>query len=690
MKNILACILLFLGSANLLAQVGEWTWVHGLSTSNSLGSYGSKGISSQSNEPPGMYEGCSWTDLNGNFWLYGGINVSTAFQAMWKYDPVINQWTWMSGDSMTSPANFGVQGIPSPNNLPPGISWGAATWVDQLNNLWLYGGNTFQGEVADLWKYNTTTNEWTWMKGPGTYNSPAVYGNRTIPDTANNPGQRYETRVCWIDGNNLWLFGGMYDDNGYHQYNDLWKYDILSNTWTWMKGPNIPDQQGQHSGWTVEDSLNEPDSRPCYAKWKDSSGNFWFFGGGPYVSGNFTYEDDLWKFNPLTNNWAWMGGNNPGIQLANTYGTKCIPSTNNWPLSRRENSASWVDDNGDFWMFGGETFSRRGLNDLWKYCVQSNEWIWISGDSLSNSPGNWGTQGVSAPTNVPSERMGSMTSKHNNDLYLFGGGSANWGSFYNDLWKFVIDSGCGTCPQNLILPQSQFSISASSFCEGTCVNFINQSVNATTYQWYFPGAVPSSATTASPQNICYYTQGNYDVTLVAANGAGTDSVTITNAIVVFPPVQFSPITRSGDTLFSNQGYVSYQWYLDSTMITGANNFYYVATQSGNYSVQVEDSNGCSATAIMIDVIASAGELSPVILNIVFAENNIILNYGLSTPAEVQITLNSDLGQLIYSTNSVLKQGNNFFRIDNTRISPGIYFITLSIGGKVFTKRIFID
>src|SRR5690348_11245450 len=92
------------------AQAGDWTWIHGSSSSGSAGNYGTQGLSSPTNEPPAFYEACEWTDLNGNFWLFGGGYAT--YNDLWKYDPVSNEWTWMKGTHTTSdPGNYGVQGV---------------------------------------------------------------------------------------------------------------------------------------------------------------------------------------------------------------------------------------------------------------------------------------------------------------------------------------------------------------------------------------------------------------------------------------------------------------------------------------------------------------------------------------------------------------------------------------------------
>ena len=60
------------------------------------------------------------------------------------------------------------------------------------------------------------------------------------------------------------------------------------------------------------------------------------------------------------------------------------------------------------------------LNDLWKY--DGNNWTWISGSNIPNQLGNYGQQGISSSSNIPSPRYGSVSWIDNNyHFWLFGG-----------------------------------------------------------------------------------------------------------------------------------------------------------------------------------------------------------------------------------------------------------------------------
>ena len=149
------------------AQQGEWTWMHGDSTGGSLGHYGVQGVSDPLNEPPSADEIVSWVDLQGNLWLFGG---EFAYGDLWKYDVTTDEWTWVKGPGIGAQSGvYGTLGIPSGTNLPGGRSR-AASWVDSSGHLWLFGGIGFDAfgiysYLDDLWMYDISTNEWTWMKG---------------------------------------------------------------------------------------------------------------------------------------------------------------------------------------------------------------------------------------------------------------------------------------------------------------------------------------------------------------------------------------------------------------------------------------------------------------------------------------------------------------------------------------------
>lgn len=419
-------------------QAGEWVWIHGDTTNLNNGNFGIKGVSSPTNYPPPMYEPCEWTDLNGNFWLYGGLKSGCGgfcvYNDLWKYDPATNQWTWMKGTGIpNSIGNFGIQGVASMNNQPPALSWGVKSWVDLNGNLWMFGGSDYNVAPTfynDLWKYDISTNLWTWMKGTGIANQPANYGTKGIPNMANNPAKSVESAMSWTSNS-----GELFHLENFT--NVLWKYNVTTNMWTWMKGSPTPSAMNT-GNFQVEDSLNNPHSGELYSKWKDQNGNFWFLDNAGL----------MWRYNEVTNNWTWMNGDTSlHISCYRNYGDKCIPSVLNAPGGRHENRATWTDSNGNFWMYGGSMFFCGGLSDLWMYHVASNKWTWAGGEtSIITMPNShYGSLGFSSPLNNPGYKQGAIGWSDNfGHLYLYGGTGLGHSWYSGALWKYTIDTICFT------------------------------------------------------------------------------------------------------------------------------------------------------------------------------------------------------------------------------------------------------
>ncbi len=422
------------------SQTGKWTWVRGDTILGSLGNYGIKGLPSSTNEPPARYESIEWTDAQGNFWVYGGEDAAGTLCDLWRYNPITNIWTWVSGDSIHNFLGvYGTQGVSSPTNSPPSSSV-AISWSSLDGDLWMFSG--YGNFCNTLWRYNISSNQWTWMKGD-TANCEPVYGIKGISSVFNTPGYRLETSCSWVDNvGNLWLFGGDGKASGFSSgyLNDLWKYNTITNEWTWISGDSIPNIPSVYGTLGVASINNTPGGRYVYASWKDNLDNFWLFGGAYFT---FENKNDLWKFNPLTNEWTWMNGSSL-VNQTGSYGIKGIESSSNFPGARYETRSRWTDACGDFWLYGGH--GGGFFNDLWKYNVSNGKWTWVSGDTLNwYSPPIYGTMGVASYTNKPGGRQGANAFRRGNELWLFGGFTSDpsaWIPLENTLWKFTPDSVC--------------------------------------------------------------------------------------------------------------------------------------------------------------------------------------------------------------------------------------------------------
>jgi len=404
---------------------------------------------------------------------YSNSAIATAAYTITPSNSQVGQWTWMAGSSTVGsnsgqPAVYGKLGVPAAANTPGGRSE-ATSWTDASGRLWFFGGIAYGPNskplfLNDLWMFDDSLNEWTWMSGsstapcpPTTFcGQPGVYGTVGTPAAGNAPGGR-DDAVSWADNaGNLWLYGGVgFDANGtFGVLNDLWKFNPATGIWTWMGGNTtlLPPGIGQlpvYGTLGTPASGNIPGGRYAATAWTDSNGRFWLFGGaGFYLASETTTStfNDLWQFDPATNEWTWMGGSNtPGTycpygscQQPGIYGTRGTPAPGNIPGSRYL-SATWTDQSGHLWLFGGAVSGNYGLNDLWEYYPSLNEWAWMGGGSAINQPGVYGTLGTPASGNYPGGRYAAAGWIDSNGLFwLFGGGgtdaNGNPGVLLNDLW----------------------------------------------------------------------------------------------------------------------------------------------------------------------------------------------------------------------------------------------------------------
>ncbi|MFZ3218269.1 MAG: kelch repeat-containing protein [Candidatus Acidiferrales bacterium] len=208
-----------------------------------------------------------------------------------------------------------------------------------------------------------------------------------------------------------------------------------------MSGANVVNQKGTYGTQGTSAASNIPGSRSGSISWTDATGNLWLFGGRGYDSaGTFGYLNDLWKYSG--GEWTWIGGSNLTNQ-SGTYGTQGTAAASNIPGARFL-STSCTDAAGNLWLFGGYAYDSTGtpglLNDLWKY--SGGEWTWIGGSNVRNQNGTYGTQGTSAPGNIPGSRWESICwTDATGNFWLFGGfgyPSTEFGTSgdLNDLWKY--------------------------------------------------------------------------------------------------------------------------------------------------------------------------------------------------------------------------------------------------------------
>jgi hypothetical protein len=304
-----------------------------------------------STAPGGRWGASFYTDANHNLWMFGGQGYDSASNVgllndLWECAATSTPCTWTlvsSGSSSTTTvaANqegvYGTQNTAAGNNVPGGRQNGVL-WVDSSGNVWLFGGwgldsvgttatglgpgNAQIGAILnDLWEYNPTTKEWTWISGSNKADQNGVYGTQGISNivlnasTTNMPGSRWGA-VGWVDpdssaGTNLFLFGGFgFGSNSTEPtgfLNDVWEFQSSTGQWIWWKGSADVDQTGQYvinpvSFFQLPNTTVAVGARRGAAMWTpDSLGYVFMFGGQGYAAAGGSYGElnDLWIYLPF-------------------------------------------------------------------------------------------------------------------------------------------------------------------------------------------------------------------------------------------------------------------------------------------------------------------------------------------------------------------------------------------------------
>lgn len=618
----------------------EWAWMGGSNGGSQPQVTGKFGVPDVGNIPLARYQATTWTDKSGNFWLFGGDGyvvsggIDYGLNDLWEYIPLTHAWAWIAGNSMVGqPGNYGQLATTSAGRFPGGRQ-GASGWTDNLGNLWLFGGygqdaNGTFALLNDMWKFNPSTAQWTWMSGSSTVSNcfvdgggvthcalPSTYGSLGVPAAGNTPGSR-EGATTWTDSQgNLWLFGGWSFDvaNGVQYFFDeMWEYNVSTNQWTWMGGSNT--RSGSACAWNVNvwylscgepgvygtmgtpTSGNTPGGRSDAAAWIDGSGNFWIFGGTGFDSiGYIGDTQDLWKFNPSTKQWTWMSGNNAlspaypcdpiylggACSSPSVFGTLGTPAAGNLPTGR-DHAVTWKDNNGNFWLFGGGTegfpnvvFNNSvALNDLWQFSTTSNQWTFMGGNAqplcgmycAGNLTGVYGQYQTPAPGNNPGARFASAGwTDTSGNFWLFGGGPPpTAGAAIVNNDLWEYQPSAGTLPTTAA---PQFSLPTGNYSSSQSVT-ISDATNGAYIYYTIDGSTPTIDSQVFLPGISQPISVQHSETLKAiAVAPGCFTSAVETAIYTLPPQAATP-------LFSlpTGTYTSFQSATISDSTPGATIFY---------------------------------------------------------------------------------------------------------------------
>ena len=222
--------------------------------------------------------------------------------------------------------------------------------------------------------------------------------------------------------------------------------------------------------------------------------------------------------------------------------------------------------------------------------------------------------------------------------------------------------------------QASFVMNINVGCAPHCVDFSDQTPNATSWLWDFGN---TSTSTAQNPSYCYINPGVYTVTLTATTSSGTSSATGTVTVYQNPTAAFTSTNVPTNTVnFTDQsvGAVGWSWSFGDTTYSTLQNPTHTYATAGAYTVYlyVVNSDGCADSVI-----------SSIITNVIDFENN-TANWSIyPNPSGGQVSIHFDaalensemlrvenmLGQVVLQ-----KEISADTMLDLSNEASGVYFV----------------
>ncbi len=148
-------------------------------------------------------------------------------------------------------------------------------------------------------------------------------------------------------------------------------------------------------------------------------------------------------------------------------------------------------------------------------------------------------------------------------------------------------------------PTAAFSADVTIGCFPLTVQFTDESINAETWEWSFPGGSPSTSSEQNPE-VTYSTPGNYSVSLEVSNSAGSTILTIVEYILVedIPQPSFTKSVTGSVVIFTNTsiGGTSFEWDFGDNTTSNEENPMHVYSQDGQYTATLTVTNSCGSVS----------------------------------------------------------------------------------------------
>jgi PKD repeat protein len=242
-------------------------------------------------------------------------------------------------------------------------------------------------------------------------------------------------------------------------------------------------------------------------------------------------------------------------------------------------------------------------------------------------------------------------------------------------------------------PVADFAADATSSCEGYEVQFTDMSThNPSGWQWTFPGGTPETSNQQNPV-VVYETEGVYDVTLVATNGAGSNEILKEDYMdISFTPEQ--PSITEEDFVLVSSADEGNQWYLDGEVIDGATAQTYEPIQNGAYSLTVTQGS-CTSEASPEHTVMWVGiaeQFANQVVKIYPTPNQgrFTIEINTAAPDVLNMKVYDATNAIVYQEDKIQVNGPFKNQIDLGSLPSGIYFMILEGQTEQYMQKVVIQ
>lgn len=238
-------------------------------------------------------------------------------------------------------------------------------------------------------------------------------------------------------------------------------------------------------------------------------------------------------------------------------------------------------------------------------------------------------------------------------------------------------------------------------------NFVNHSLCSSSFYWDFGDGANSTSIMPHHQ---YIDTGTYNVSLIAYNGAKSDTITQSIYIDVTASANTNyTYNVSHDTVWVHAAANSipsstFFWsFGDGGYLNGQDTFYVYKDSTAAYGLSLNSTNGCGPefgatdtvyiTQIPPDRPPSGLDFSNSILSIVpnpVSNNNYIdAFFNTYNDNTYLVQVFNDIGQKIYEENFAFQTGINEFKISSENMAAGLYLMVMQAGNSYIRQKFYI-